>query len=111
MVPNMRFEPLVELDQHKESPEKTHHKKEEPKAAKPTEAEHHAEKKQKHEAKHAEKKPETPKAEHHAKKSEEHHEAKKAAEQTTANETPMYVRPYLEDPIFLQPEDAKKAAG
>lgn len=24
-----------------------------------------------------------------------------------ANETPMYVRPYLEDPIFLQPDDAE----
>ena len=21
------------------------------------------------------------------------------------NETPMYVRPYLEDPVFLQPDD------
>ena len=23
------------------------------------------------------------------------------------NETPMYVRPYLEDPIFLQPDDGE----
>ena len=25
----------------------------------------------------------------------------------TTNETPMYVRPYLEDPIFLQPDDGE----
>lgn len=25
------------------------------------------------------------------------------------NETPMYVRPYLEDPIFLQPDDGEVA--
>lgn len=25
------------------------------------------------------------------------------------NETPMYVRPYLEDPIFLQPDDDEVA--
>jgi len=24
------------------------------------------------------------------------------------NETPMYVRPYLEDPIFLQPDDQEE---
>ena len=25
------------------------------------------------------------------------------------NETPMYVRPFLEDPIFLQPDDGEVA--
>jgi len=25
------------------------------------------------------------------------------------NETPMYVRPYLEDPIWLQPDDSEMA--
>ena len=36
--------------------------------------------------------------EHHAE--EAHHEA-------ASNETPMYVRPYLEDPVFLQPDDGE----
>ena len=34
---------------------------------------------------------------------------KKEAEKKKINETPMYVRPYLEDPIFLQPDDSEVA--
>ena len=34
---------------------------------------------------------------------------KKEAEKKKVNETPMYVRPYLEDPIFLQPDDREVA--
>ena len=29
--------------------------------------------------------------------------------EAVANETPMYVRPYLEDPVFLQPDDDEVA--
>ena len=35
--------------------------------------------------------------------------SKKSYRNDMDNETPMYVRPYLEDPIFLQPDDDEVA--
>ena len=36
---------------------------------------------------------------------EEHRRPRQRRNQIMENETPMYVRPYLEDPLFLQPDD------
>ena len=33
--------------------------------------------------------------------------ASKSKRNDIDNETPMYVRPYLEDPVFLQPDDSE----